>query len=631
MKLKPIKGKGGKMTAMTLANAARWAIIGSTTWTVAQLYRYGGVSGYVGSIFPDMLSSFLKGGIKGFDAEGVSQEVSELVKKLIKGADLGGISREASEALKKAMEEGKLDELSKEASDKIRDAVNAFDSESILEGWSTHINQFRNFTETHGTEWIRLGADFLKQATTSYLPWVALTSVVLVGTPLLLGYAYYYAIENIGMPKLIQERKSYTWYARAKDAALGTLSWCYENSSSYLKTNLFTYGSVLGTTIFTNAVFRTFDSFGAFSQESWAYQSFKNNVVDPFSNLNRDFSCTLAGGTVETCVASKSQYLSLENLATLSALLAFSGVAYSNMKALYKYFVNSDHSESKPIFSEKIQSRVDEITSSLSNLKKHGGFLPNVLLYGPGGTGKTMIAKYIARNSGTNYVMMSGGDLAQFIRKGQHVTKLNELIEWINKQPEPTVLFIDECEALCKNRSRVTRPEDLELVNTFLNHTGEASKKLMLIMATNDKDLDPAVLSRCDYKLAILPPEQPERVKIINKYAQVFFTRKELKNFFSEEQVVEMAQKTQGLTGRALFKMLNAINNKKKSTRTNVLTQVLIDDTVRNFIEQEKELEAYAQQANRPVFSQVPGLESDDSSLPDVTLLSKKPKTAPVA
>ncbi len=544
--------RGAFQTAGTIFDTTRKAVytVGllSTAWGAYKVYSYaGGVGNWLGESFAKIPNIFIDATAKAIDETDVEQVVAKMAEKIIS-------------------------------------SIKSFDFAGILKEIGDHQTELRDWFHKHSTEWVNNSIDLAKQTVTGHLPWFALGSIVMTGTPLLLRYAYHYAIENIGMPKLIQERKSYTWLARFHDVIVNTFSWSTGNISNYMKTNFKIYGVVLGTSLFTNAVFKTFDALGAIKQDSSIYTYVKDNVVTPFEKLNSDFFCLMSGGSLiddshlrkyyqNVCDNSKNQWLSFNNLVTVATVLATSGLIYNNMKALYTYFFVTHPAEGKPIFSAQLQSRVDEITSSLSNLKKHGGFLPNILLYGPGGTGKTMIAKYIARNSGTNYVMMSGGDLAQFIRKGQHVTKLNELMEWINKQHEPTVLFIDECEALCKNRSRVTRPEDLELVNAFLNHTGEASKKLMLIMATNDKDLDPAVLSRCDYKLPVLPPAKPERIKILNKYAQVFFSSWEIRTFFNEQKIDAIADKTEGLTGRALFKMLNAINNKKKSTRGNKLTK----------------------------------------------------------
>ncbi len=257
----------------------------------------------------------------------------------------------------------------------------------------------------------------------------------------------------------------------------------------------------------------------------------------------------------------------------------------------------SSPSKSQPIYSKEVTERISTLAQAVMNTRKNGGYFQNVLFYGPGGTGKTMISEYIAQNSGMSYIKMSGGDLAQYIQRGEHVTELNKVMDkangsWRPWSTRPWVLFIDEAESLCRDRSKITSQALLELQNAFLNRTGTQSKNFMLILATNRmEDLDEAVLSRMDHKIYIGPPAESERTEILKSYVGQFFSKAEQQQFFSSAQLGAIAKNTDGLTGRALFKMLNAIATKKSATSGNKLTQAIIDKTVTEFVEQEKEVE----------------------------------------
>lgn len=243
----------------------------------------------------------------------------------------------------------------------------------------------------------------------------------------------------------------------------------------------------------------------------------------------------------------------------------------------------------KAIFNPELTAIIDDITESTKNLQNNNGFFQNVLLYGPGGTGKTMIAEMMARNSNMNYEMMSGGNLAQHIQRKEHVTELNKLMERVKKSKYPTILFIDEAESLALRRDLMQSQEHRELLNAFLHHTGEASKKLMIVMATNRlEDIDEAVLTRMDHKLHIAPPAAAERKTILQQYIGQFFTVEEQKTLFTDAKIQEISNKTEGFTGRILFKMLNAISGKKCASKDNKLTTSMIDLVVNNFVNQEK-------------------------------------------
>lgn len=257
---------------------------------------------------------------------------------------------------------------------------------------------------------------------------------------------------------------------------------------------------------------------------------------------------------------------------------------------LFKIFFSKEKEFPKAIFSPKLNERMSDLTNAIRNTKKNDGFFQNALLYGTPGTGKTMVTKAIAKNSNMDYILMSGGDLPQYIKRGEHVPEFNKLMDSAEKSSNPTIIFIDEVESFGRKRDHLS-PEMIELQNAFLNRTGSPSKKYMIIMATNrPEDLDPAVLSRMDHKIHVPPPELQERKKIIRIYAQYFFTDDEVKIFFNERKCSYLARITTGFSGRALFKMFNCIQMKKFSSSDNVLTHQMIEKTAHDLIEQEREI-----------------------------------------
>jgi DNA polymerase III delta prime subunit len=257
----------------------------------------------------------------------------------------------------------------------------------------------------------------------------------------------------------------------------------------------------------------------------------------------------------------------------------------------------SSRMQKKPVFSPKITRRVDELIAAIQNIRKNGGYFQHVLFYGPGGTGKTLISEYIAKNTGMSYIKMSGGDLAQYIKRGEHVTELNKLFDKLNLSWRPWstrqwILYIDEAESLCRDRATIPTAELLELQNAFLNRTGTESTKFMIILSTNQVGyLDEAVLTRIDHKIYIGPPAEPERVRILQSYIPQFFSTIEQERYFKLPQVQRIAKATNGFPGRSLFKLLNAISNKKASSVNHILTQTMIDQSVIDMVSAEREIE----------------------------------------
>jgi hypothetical protein len=248
----------------------------------------------------------------------------------------------------------------------------------------------------------------------------------------------------------------------------------------------------------------------------------------------------------------------------------------------------------KAIFCADLQRRVNELTTATKNILKNKGFPQFLLLYGPPGTGKTLIAQEIARNTGMNYVSMSGADLAQYIKAGKSVHELNVMLDraYNNWSGRPTIIFIDEVDALAGRRDKMDQ-EHVELLNALLQKTGTPNKRIMFISATNRLDsIDEAWLNRNDRVWYVGPPGLSERVAILRLYVDHIFDKKavEKEQFFRDGQLTGIALKTSGLTGRGLFKLVNAIHCKKSTTPDNKLTIRLVNQTISDFVTQERQL-----------------------------------------
>lgn len=341
--------------------------------------------------------------------------------------------------------------------------------------------------------------------------------------------------------------------------------------------------------------------------------------LPPFNMMLQSVKCALESKLYpdlsSTRLCSRLKYPQTKTI-LLTALTA--GIVTSlvtGVKSFYKERQNAhqEKPEPLPILEPKVQKSLDQIAKTTIDLKERKQFLQNVLFWGVGGTGKTMAAKAIAKNSNMNFVLMSGADLNQHIKNKTHVSELYRLFAKVNSYQGPTVIFIDEAESLCYSREklRLDRPdymERLELINTFLNLTGENSKKIMLVLATNrPEDLDPAVLSRMNHKIELTPPGLVERKAILKKYILEFASAdeklamkqaetasaktKKLKSdvfVFDDAEISQIAKITEGLTGRALFKLINAIYANKNSSESKKLTKELVSSTVDQFVIQER-------------------------------------------
>lgn len=166
---------------------------------------------------------------------------------------------------------------------------------------------------------------------------------------------------------------------------------------------------------------------------------------------------------------------------------------------------------------EQLQSDVIDLLQNPGRAKELGLSIPNGLLfYGPPGCGKTFFAERFAEEIGCNYMYVLCSDVASpYIHGGQE--KIAKIFENARKNA-PTILFLDEVEAMIMDRNKHNNVSEQGEVNEFLgqlNNCGEDG--VMVIAATNKPTLiDPAALraGRLELKYYIPQPDFETRKEI---------------------------------------------------------------------------------------------------------------------
>jgi len=169
------------------------------------------------------------------------------------------------------------------------------------------------------------------------------------------------------------------------------------------------------------------------------------------------------------------------------------------------------------VLQPELQEHVRALAAVTANTKRHGAPFRHMLFYGPPGTGKTMAAKRLARTSGLDYAILSGGDVAP-LGSGA-VTQLHETFDWAERSRKGLLLFIDEADAFLGRRSGNMSEGLRGALNAMLYRTGDQSKDFCVVLATNrPADLDPAVIDRMDEAMEFALPGSQERKRIIDIY-----------------------------------------------------------------------------------------------------------------
>jgi proteasome regulatory subunit len=174
-----------------------------------------------------------------------------------------------------------------------------------------------------------------------------------------------------------------------------------------------------------------------------------------------------------------------------------------------------------------------------------------VLLHGPPGTGKTMLAKAVANETDATFIKMAGSELVQkFIGEGARLVR--DLFELASER-EPAVIFIDEIDAIAAKRTESKTSGDAEVQRTMMQLLSEMDGfedrgEIRIIAATNRFDmLDRAILrpGRFDRLIEVPKPDWDGRQRILDIHTEGM-------QLAEAVDMAELANKTEGFSGAEL-------------------------------------------------------------------------------
>ena len=141
-----------------------------------------------------------------------------------------------------------------------------------------------------------------------------------------------------------------------------------------------------------------------------------------------------------------------------------------------------------------------------------------ILLYGPPGCGKTLIARTIAQETHAHFIGVNGSDIVRN-HYGESEERLREIFQEAQDYPH-TILFFDEIDALAPKRDGLLDESEKRLVSELLALLDGIHQRgnVIFLAATNlPNDLDPALRrpGRLDREIPILPPDKKGRREIL--------------------------------------------------------------------------------------------------------------------
>jgi transitional endoplasmic reticulum ATPase len=198
---------------------------------------------------------------------------------------------------------------------------------------------------------------------------------------------------------------------------------------------------------------------------------------------------------------------------------------------------------------QKLKEMVEWPLKNPDSFKRVGIDPPKgILLYGPPGCGKTMLARAVANESGANFISIKGPQIySKWV--GESEKQIRDMFRRA-KQVSPTIVFFDEIDALTPRRGARTGTQVTEtVVSQMLSEMSglEELHGVVVMAATNRPDMiDPALLrpGRFDRFVLVSPPDEQARLTILKIHTK----NMPLKGV----DIKSIAKRTEGFSGADL-------------------------------------------------------------------------------
>ena len=275
------------------------------------------------------------------------------------------------------------------------------------------------------------------------------------------------------------------------------------------------------------------------------------------------------------------QYMSKKMMEQMGGKNAMSfGMGKSNARV---YVQSSDGIRFADVAGEdEAKENLAEIVDYLHNPKKYtdvGASMPKgVLLVGPPGTGKTMLAKAVAGEAGVPFFSISGSEFVEMF-VGMGASKVRDLFKQA-KEKAPCIVFIDEIDAIGKKRDGQLSSNDEreQTLNQLLTEMDgfEGNNGVIILAATNrPESLDPALTrpGRFDRRVPVELPDLAGREAILKVHARKIKTEPDV-DFHT------IARMAAGTSGAELANIINEAALRAVRAGRSVVTEADLEESI---------------------------------------------------
>ncbi|XP_018470189.1 uncharacterized protein LOC108841902 [Raphanus sativus] len=266
-----------------------------------------------------------------------------------------------------------------------------------------------------------------------------------------------------------------------------------------------------------------------------------NGVADPYTRVNLSLDSIKFG--IKVLQASPNESTSSKNspkdIETVNELERFSSdaISYSDIGVSFKDIGALEDVKDTLMDLVVVPLKRPELFRKGQLIKPCKG----ILLFGPPGTGKTMLAKAVATEAGANFINISPSSIVSEFYGGT-VKNVRAVFSLASKK-SPSIIFVDEADSILGQRGspgeqEATRRMRNEFMMNWDGLLTRETERVMVLAATNRPfDLDEAVIRRLPHRLMVGLPDAQNRAKIL----RAILAKEDLSDDVDLDEVARMA------------------------------------------------------------------------------------------
>lgn len=252
-------------------------------------------------------------------------------------------------------------------------------------------------------------------------------------------------------------------------------------------------------------------------------------------------------------------------------------------------------------FEQDKQQELDFIANTIKVVLagNSGLALPNLVIEGEKGTGKSRLVEHLMQETGVGYIIIPKTVFENHIINGTHIQAFHDIQKMAMSSSAPVYLVIEDSEELFSHRSlptteatgqqqspesRIVEQRRVELVNAFLDVTGDDNRKVSILMTTRHPEkIDHAFNTRNKPIELKAPGSYVRRAIIADLVFRIFKGDATMARFFNLARIERMANETDNFTGSDLEVMMKKISDivtLKQRLGQSVVDQGTVDSTI---------------------------------------------------